>query len=409
MHAQVGYDQCSNAFELCPNKIASLNNIGATATVCPNCEDDFNFCFSGENTIWMTFTTNDDGGDVTANFTGLNFENLPGQGSELQATIIEATVPCVSSSYSTVANCVTNATTNFSLTANTLPPNTTYYIVVNGSMGSTENAEATVDITLSGNGIIRNPQFSIGTNTNTVCTGNTVIFNAYTTSCPDQSVFDWYINGVYERSTLDSSLVVPDLSNGDVVSAKVHCYTQCTDTLTSNSISMSVLDFPVDAGIDTTIQQGENIQLEGSTTESDIMWSPSYAMNNATILNPIVDPDETTTYFLTVDNGTCSITDEMTVFVENNLTVPNTFSPNGDGINDDWEILGINQFPDCTIQVYTRWGQLVFQSTGYSLSKRWDGTSKNGKPLVAGAYYYVINLRSDEFDKPLKGTVSIVK
>jgi gliding motility-associated-like protein len=172
---------------------------------------------------------------------------------------------------------------------------------------------------------------------------------------------------------------------------------------------MSVLDFPVDAGIDTTIQQGENIQLEGSTTESDIMWSPSYAMNNATILNPIVDPDETTTYFLTVDNGTCSITDEMTVFVENNLTVPNTFSPNGDGINDDWEILGINQFPDCTIQVYTRWGQLVFQSTGYSLSKRWDGTSKNGKPLVAGAYYYVINLRSDEFDKPLKGTVSIVK
>src|SRR5690554_4530589 len=122
---QEDYNNCADAFELCPNSTFSLNNINANATVCNNCEDDFNFCFSGKNTIWATFTTNNSGGDVNVNFSNIVFEDNPGQGNALQATIIKATLPCISSSYSLMSNCVANATTDFSLNAVALDPITT--------------------------------------------------------------------------------------------------------------------------------------------------------------------------------------------------------------------------------------------------------------------------------------------
>ncbi|HZH86129.1 MAG TPA: gliding motility-associated C-terminal domain-containing protein [Brumimicrobium sp.] len=409
VNGQEPYNNCANAIELCPNTTFTLNNINANATVCANCEDDFNFCFSGENTIWMTFTTNDLGGAVTVDFNNIMFENLTGQGNELQAAIIEATVPCVSSSYNLISNCVNNGTGNFSLNAAALPPNTTYYIVVNGAIGTTDNAEAIFDVLLYGPGVDRNPLFSIGTNTNTICAGNTVVFFAYTQFCDDQSVFDWYLNGDLVGSTLDSIFVYSDLSNNDVVTAKVSCFNQCRDTLTSNALNFTVFDFLVDAGPNLTIQRGGSIQLQGQTSETTISWSPSYNMSNSSVISPVVNPAETTTYFLTVDNGTCSITDEMIVFVEDGLEIPNTFSPNGDGINDTWDILGIDEFPDCNIQIFTRWGQLVYQTTGYSKEKRWDGNSKSGREMATGAYFYVINLRDDAYEEPIKGTVSLIR
>ena len=407
--AQETYNNCANAIELCPSNTFTLNNIQANATVCPNCEDDFNFCFSGENSIWMTFTTNATGGPVTAHFNNLVFENLAGQGNGLQAAIIEAAVPCISSSYTLISNCESNGTGNFTLTTGNLPPSTTYYIVVNGTMGATANAEATFDVFLDGTGIERHPQFSISSNQSNICKGEAVTFLANTQLCDEQSTIAWYVNGNLVGTTSDTEFVYTDLSNNDIVTAKVSCFDQCRDTLTSNAIPFTVIDFMVDAGPDHTIHKGESVQLEGNSTETNIIWHPSDHMSNPNAIDPVVIPQETTTYFLTVDNGTCSITDETTVFVEEDLEIPNTFSPNGDGINDTWEILGIEDFPDCDIQIYSRWGQLIFQTTGYSKEKRWDGTSKSGKALSAGAYYYVINLRDDEYDKPIKGTVSIIK
>ncbi|HWD89791.1 MAG TPA: gliding motility-associated C-terminal domain-containing protein [Mucilaginibacter sp.] len=74
------------------------------------------------------------------------------------------------------------------------------------------------------------------------------------------------------------------------------------------------------------------------------------------------------------------------------ISVPNLFTPNGDGINDYWNIKALNFFPQCMVSVYARNGSLVFQSHGYP--KPWDGTH-NGNPLPAGTYYYVINPQND--------------
>jgi len=84
--------------------------------------------------------------------------------------------------------------------------------------------------------------------------------------------------------------------------------------------------------------------------------------------------------------------------------IPNTFTPNNDGVHDFWEIKYLFQYPDNHVQVFTRTGQLVFESHGYG--KPWDGT-KGGKPLPFDTYYYIIEPGSGR--TPITGFVTIIK
>ena len=96
--------------------------------------------------------------------------------------------------------------------------------------------------------------------------------------------------------------------------------------------------------------------------------------------------------------------------MKNNITVlkdpaiPNAFSPNNDAINDSWQIRYLNTYADCTIDVFDRYGQAVFHSTGYN--KPWDGMH-NGKPLPVGVYYYIVNTKKHE--QPFLGSVTIIR
>ncbi|OOQ57997.1 cadherin-like beta sandwich domain-containing protein [Mucilaginibacter pedocola] len=71
-------------------------------------------------------------------------------------------------------------------------------------------------------------------------------------------------------------------------------------------------------------------------------------------------------------------------------TLPNVFTPNGDGVNDTWRLPNIDLYPDCTVKIFNRAGQQVFNSVGYGTP--WDGTW-NGRQLDPGTYYYVIDLK----------------
>ncbi len=84
--------------------------------------------------------------------------------------------------------------------------------------------------------------------------------------------------------------------------------------------------------------------------------------------------------------------------------VTNAFSPNGDGINDKWNLPFLDQFSDCRVQIFNRHGQMVFTSVGYS--NPWDG-SINGKTAPVGTYYFIIDLRNGE--KPLTGYVVVLR
>lgn len=86
------------------------------------------------------------------------------------------------------------------------------------------------------------------------------------------------------------------------------------------------------------------------------------------------------------------------------VQVPNAFTPNGDGINDIWNIKELADYPGCKVYVYNRYGSLMYESKGYS--RPWDGTY-NGSPAPGGTYYYIIDLQNGL--KPLSGYVSVIR
>jgi gliding motility-associated-like protein len=86
------------------------------------------------------------------------------------------------------------------------------------------------------------------------------------------------------------------------------------------------------------------------------------------------------------------------------LNIPNAITPNSDGVNDTWVIEGIDAYPEYIIQVFNRWGQLLYN--GIPGGPKWDGTTLQGKAVPTGCYVYVINL----FDgtPPITGNISVV-
>ncbi len=120
-------------------------------------------------------------------------------------------------------------------------------------------------------------------------------------------------------------------------------------------------------------------------------WSPSLYLNSDTAAYPLSIPPASIYYKETITgNGGCSVSTGSYIDVIQYLEIPNAFSPNGDGINDSWVINNISTYPDVLVQVFNRYGQPVYTSTGYP--KPWNGRY-NGKPLPVGTYYYIINTK----------------
>ena len=151
-----------------------------------------------------------------------------------------------------------------------------------------------------------------------------------------------------------------------------------------------------DAGADQTIVTGQSAILNGKVSGDDFtyFWTPSDYLDDPTKLNPIATPTEDITYTLhTSSNLGCnSSIDEVFIKVYPKVIIPNTFTPNGDNVNDSWNIPSITSFPNSIVKVTNRYGQLVYQSNG--TFKAWDG-KMNGKDLPPAIYYYSIYLNKD--------------
>lgn len=178
------------------------------------------------------------------------------------------------------------------------------------------------------------------------------------------------------------------------------------DTVQINSAVKPVAN----AGNDITIILNTTGVIGGAPTStggSMISWSPSEGLSDSTASNPVASPIVTTTYAVTVTNDDgCSATDTMVVTVLPQISFPNGFTPNGDRHNEKWIIDNIEQFPDALIQVYNRWGELLFTSVGYN--EPWDGTY-NGQPVPVGTYYYIIDLNDERFPETYTGPLTIIR
>lgn len=149
---------------------------------------------------------------------------------------------------------------------------------------------------------------------------------------------------------------------------------------------------PLDLGPDQFIASTGGVQLNQAgtfTNDDSFQWTPSGGLSSSTISSPYANPNQTTTYQLTISgtNG-CKSTDTITVAIVQGVHIPDVFTPNGDGINDTWEPKGLEEFPDVDIQVFDRWGHAIYRFTK-SNRQPFDGTL-NGTSLPAGNYAYQI-------------------
>lgn len=166
----------------------------------------------------------------------------------------------------------------------------------------------------------------------------------------------------------------------------------CIDTATAH---VRINKRPkANAGYDLATVKGTNVQLNGAASGDSISyyWTPKYMLSNDKILNPVTSSLVDTVYILHVvsDAGCGYSTDSMKITIYKEIVIPNAFSPNGDNVNDRWNIAGINSYPRSEVVLFDRYGKEIFRKYAY---QPWDGT-RGGQPVPVGVYYYVIDLRN---------------
>ncbi len=158
--------------------------------------------------------------------------------------------------------------------------------------------------------------------------------------------------------------------------------------------------------------QGLEVEFTNlSNNSSYVLWSfgdgTTSAENNPSHIYPFNN-----TYTVTLSTGVNSkcLTDSSAVIQVLdfdqlfNITISNVLTPNGDGINDFFEVVIPGKTNECTsISIFNRWGQEVFFSDKYST--RWDGRTPQGNLVPAGTYFYVIDINGATY----KGSLTVIR
>ncbi len=211
-----------------------------------------------------------------------------------------------------------------------------------------------------------------------------------TTICDDETIeLSTTLSGTYEWSTGETSSSITVNSQGT--------YTLQVETggrFICDTIEISQAGLIIDLGDDQEICGSETATLDAGPGGNSYTWSTGETTQS-------IEVSTSGTYSVTVDNGVCQTSDEATVIkCAENLFIPNTITPNGDGNNDTWLIDRLDEFPGCTVVVMNRNGSEVFSATDYDGS--WDG---NGLP--ATTYFYKLDLNDGV--SVFHGTVTIVR
>ncbi len=308
------------------------------------------------------------------------------------------------------------ATGNLSCLACTNPiatsPVSTYFIL-NGTTLQGCQAKDTIQVTV-------NTQVTVNAfGTDSVCLGQSANLNA-----TGAAIYNWTPAQGLNDPNIASPVATPDASQIGGAPSAVITYTvtgydnkKCySDT---KSINVTAFNYPV-IGLtpNATINVGNSYQINSTVTTNvvSLNWTPSNTLSCSNCLTPLATPTKTTKYVLTaVNDGGCATIDSIRVQVicdGTNFFVPNTFSPNGDGVNDHFVVngVGLNVIPSITI--YNRWGQIVFQKSNFAPnvpSEGWDGTF-NGKPAPPDVYIYTIQILCNNATLiPYHGNVTLIR
>lgn len=185
------------------------------------------------------------------------------------------------------------------------------------------------------------------------------------------------------------------------------------------SASITVDVSPIDGGAMTVsadqsvVVPGTTVQLQATPTSGvSYAWQPAALVSNPAIANPTAVVQQTTWFLVTVSDGICTRTDSVKVTVyelrceDPDIFVPNTFTPNGDGVNDVLYVRGAH-IERLDFQVFDRWGERVFRTEDQRVG--WNGQFK-GKLVDPAVFVYHLKawcIDGQEYFK--KGNVTVVR
>jgi len=282
----------------------------------------------------------------------------------------------------------------------------TGYVWMPGSFTSNNiwvkpTSNATYSLAVTNNGCTSDTTISIAvsshlnvsiTRSDTICIGDSITLTA-----TGGGGYKWSNN-----STNSSIRVSP----GSLTTYSVIVSKGCIDTA-HTTISVDVPTLKVCCA--DTVKLNDTVQLHASGATS-YAWNPSTGLTCYNCADPIASPSVTTTYTISsTDAAGCPANKDLTVYVVTpcaDFQVPTVFTPNNDGINDDF-VINVVDASSYSLTIFDRWGRQVFTSSSSTLY--WNGRINGSENLVPdGTYYYSIKAScgNNEYDK--KGFVEVL-
>ena len=223
------------------------------------------------------------------------------------------------------------------------------------------------------------------------------------TGTVEAGTFNWYLNDTTAppiATTASSAVTLSSLPTGSNVLYVIHSITAsgCVSASGSAIVNYYNKDYTISPSF--TYCPGGTVQFDGVLGSGSIVWSdPAGELSNGLVSDPTASPtNDSTTYTFVYQNGACSFSDSVAVYLDTAgcgtfVDITNAFSPDGDGVNDGWEIDGIDLHPNNQVFIFNRWGDLINEFTGYNNSDVvWNGNGSSNEMMPSGTYFYVLEL-----------------
>ncbi|WPU99833.1 gliding motility-associated C-terminal domain-containing protein [Mucilaginibacter sp. cycad4] len=255
------------------------------------------------------------------------------------------------------------------------------------------------------------------------CDGLEVTYTADAQNAGNNPTYQWQVNG-QNSGGHTNTYISSTLHTSDIITCVVTNNDGCAPLTSpvSNEATIKAdlnvtLSLSISSSVSGTIISGTPVTFKAvspNTLDNPVyQWyvnGQNAGGNSATFTsNSLVDGDEISCNM--ISGGKCIINPSVnsnaitvSVIVPEKIVVPNTFTPNGDGYNDTWFIPGLLSYANCTVNIYNRYGAMMYRSVGYQ--QPWDGTN-NGKSVPSGAYYYVIDTKNGS--AKLSGEVTVLR
>lgn len=243
-----------------------------------------------------------------------------------------------------------------------------------------------------------------------VCEGNSVQLQASGTQ-----LYSWSPSTGLNKTDIASPIAKP----GQTITYRVTGSDPYNCFVTTDDVVVRYVPNPlVDAGRDTTVMAGYPFALRSSYSNdvTRVQWVPSLFLNCSDCKFPVSTPSYSATYTLFAYTAEgCMSKDVVNVFVtctKENLYIPNTFSPNGDGMNEVFYPRGRGVEKIKSMKLFSRWGQLVYEKTNFmanDMNAGWNG-KRAGQFVTPDVYVYMIELVCENGNIiTLKGDVTLVR